>query len=124
MIRRVFLLGLALALAGCSRNSLPGVYETQGDTTKFKMTLTLLENGTAKLATHAKLGSEDLDRNVAATMTIPAGKWETRQRTLAVHGNRGDGKPMAMGFAIQPNGDLIWTENGARFTRSTGISVR
>ena len=124
IFRLLLLFSLALAVAGCSRPSLPGVYETQGDTAKFRMTLTLFEDGTAKLVTNAKLGSEALDRNVAVTMSIPDGKWESRDRTLAVHGPSGDGKPTAIAFAIQPNGDLIWAQNGARFARTKTATIR
>lgn len=121
MILRVLLVfAFALISNGCSRKNFPGVYETQGDTSKFKMTLVLEPNGTAKFTTHSQLGNPQLDQSVSTLMAMPSGKWESRENTVAVVGTRGDGKQAAFAFVRQPNGDLVWTENGARFRRTSG----
>ena len=118
MMLRVAVLLFSLLFAACSRPSLAGRYETRGSEKQFKMTLELLTDGQGKFATAANLGNPQLDRSVEASMSIPQGRWTKERGEIVLGGNRGDGKPIAHRFAVQENGDLIWTEKGARFYRT------
>jgi hypothetical protein len=111
----------AIALAGCSRPSPAGVYETVGNTAadeaRFKMVLTLEPGGEAKLTANANLGDAQRSQAVASVMSVPSGRWTLEKNVITLTGTRGgDGKPVTYHFAVHESGDLMWTENApARF---------
>src|SRR4051812_29723538 len=106
------------ALFACSRSSPAGAYETHGSDDKFKMGLELRDNGTGQFVTRSNVGDPRVDRAAEALMTITDGRWSRDGQQLVLTGKRGDGKVATFKFAIQENGDLIWTENGARFAKN------
>jgi hypothetical protein len=117
MIRIAALLFIAF-LAACSRPSLAGIYQTRGSVDKFRITLELRPDGKAVFATHSNLGNAQIDQTTQTLLTIPNGRWNAEQGQVILQGARGDGKTVTERFALQENGDLIWTQNGARFVRT------
>src|SRR5215211_669273 len=108
----------ALILAGCSKPSVNGVYQSVGSEDKFRMTLEVADGGRAKFATRSNLGNLDLDRAVESTMSIADGRWTREGQNLLVAGTQPDGKSATYRFLVQGNGDLVWEKNGARLIKA------
>jgi hypothetical protein len=117
MNRIVFVL-FALLFAGCGRPTISGLYQSVGSEDKFRMSLEVVNGGTAKFTTRANLGNAELDRALESTMSIRDGRWTKDGVTLLVAGTQGDGKTATYRFVIQENGDLIWDKNGARLVKT------
>src|SRR5687768_12586366 len=98
---------LTVIVAGCSRPSVAGLYQSVGSEDKFRMSLEVADGGRAKFTTRANLGSAELNRAVESSMSVADGQWKKEAATLLVAGMQGDGKSVTYRFAIQENGDLV-----------------
>ncbi len=117
-MKPLFALLLLVLLAGCGRPSAVGIYRTVGSEDKFLMILEIRSGGIAKLTTRSNLGRPDLDQAVQATMSFDNAKWIQEGEAIVVSGAISEGKPMVYRFERQPNGELRWDKNGARFVKS------
>ena len=117
MLKRIVLLTLALAFAGCGRSP-GGMYQSVGDEDKFRMTLVLGSAGKAQFATRSNLGNPELDRAVETSMSVENGQWTREGPKVVVTGTARDGKALTYRFQTQENGDLIWEKNGARLVKA------
>lgn len=117
MMKPLLVLCLALMLVGCGRSP-GGLYQSVGSEDKFRMTLDLSRNGTAKFTTRSNLGNPELDRSVEAAMSLTSAKWSQDGANLIVTGVAKDGKSSSYRFVTQQNGDLIWDKNGARLVKA------